>query len=675
MVVSFVSSQQEGFGFRPRLTRHLSVRSLHVLPVPAWVLSSCSGFLPQAKDMQLRVIVLEPPGCNSMSTVIPATALNAEYGCPVQLARSLQAAHLQVCPASVVCCSMEWNRWPTDDAHSHPSTELHKNLVKEKEHGGCLDLAIALKDQDHLFHSMKMRKLFPELIQTKARAHIWEPSFLYNIHIPDEQEDEDVDEDEAEVEVEHERELTQEERNALARAPVMNADSLENYNVWERMFSMEMGGCREAAGTAVAGSGQRAAKGRGKSLGTLTEREDTADSCMGETASSTCTQVSSACNGPSTSSSCLTGKQKKMDFFYGQMEPRKINTVRTYKTPTSFTAKQGRIRNPGFYKRKSQAVDTSDLGVSPEEMPVWEEVQASLLCSLENEQRGHLIAERLCTDSLLQDEGTQTYNFLSAPFRRNTSLADLTAAKPLELHLQLQVESVTSRHHKASSAFTFFCGHTFQRLEYGKHYKNVHSDIQMCVNGWFEQRCPLAYLGCTYSQKRFQPSTHEATVNFKSSVGSSSDQRKRGGQAGGGEDSLSSLPYEVLCHMASFLDSLSLSQLALVSRLMRQVCSSLLQERGMVTLHWERKTYSHGGAKWRVKQKVWHFSTLFSPVDTWCFSNTASISEHLKVCPYYDRESRMERIHLPYFRDKIQTDTSCKGPTLVRLFQQKKITI
>ena len=86
-----------------------------------------------------------------------------------------------------------------------------------------------------------------------------------------------------------------------------------------------------------------------------------------------------------------------------------------------------------------------------------------------------------------------------------------------------------------------------------------------------------------------------------SSEDSSTAQRKRGR---GGEDSLSSLPYEVLCHMASFLDSLSLSQLALVSQLMRQVCSSLLQERGMVTLRWERKTYSHGGAKWRVKQMV-----------------------------------------------------------------------
>lgn len=45
--------------------------------------------------------------------------------------------------------------------------------------------------------------------------------------------------------------------------------------------------------------------------------------------------------------------------------------------------------------------------------------------------------------------------------------------------------------------------------------RNIHSDIQMGVNGWFEQRCPLAYLGCTYSQKRFQPSTHEANVTYK----------------------------------------------------------------------------------------------------------------------------------------------------------------
>ncbi|XP_070839455.1 F-box only protein 40-like [Chaetodon trifascialis] len=644
--------------------------------------------------------------------------LNAEYGCPVHLPRSSQAAHLQVCPASVVCCSMEWNRWPANDAHSHLNTQLHENLLKEREQRGCLDLAMALKDQDRLFHSMKMKKLFPELIQSveeeekeeerkeeerrkekqrkaaesvaakEASGHTWKSFNLFNFPTPDEKEVEDEDEDEGEVEVAPERELTQEEREAIANATGLSADLLVNYNAWERMFSMEMGGCRETEEAAVAGRGRGQAKGRGRGLATLTE--DTADTSMGATVPNTCTQGSSACIAFSKpSSSCL----KK--FVYGHVEPMKIITVRTFKIPTSFAARQSRIRNPGFYRRESRAVDTSDLGVGPGEMPVWDEVQASLLCSLEKEQRGHLIAESICTDGLLQDEGTQTYSFLSAPFRRNTSLVDLTTARPLELHLQLQVESVTSRHHKATSAFTFLCGHTFQRREYGRHYKNVHSDIQMSVNGWLEQRCPLAYLGCTFSQIRLQPSTYEANVTYnedlgcfslyptipvslsdasqppRSSVDSSTTQRKRKGRAGGGEDSLSSLPYEVLCHMASFLDSQSLSQLALVSQLMRQVCSTLLQDRGMVTLCWERRTYSHGGAKWRVKQKIWQFSTLFSPVDTWCFQDVPSMSEHLKVCPYYETETRTEKVRLP--RLKVQTTTSCKGPSLVDLFQHKRI--
>ncbi|XP_031712947.1 F-box only protein 40-like [Anarrhichthys ocellatus] len=632
--------------------------------------------------------------------------LNAEYGCPLHLPRSSQAAHLQLCPASVVCCSMEWNRWPANDAHSYPNTELLKNLLREREQGRCLDLAMALKDQDLLFHSMKMRNLFPELTQSvdegekerrddrrkeKQRKEVAEKAAakeasdreslnMSDMHTSGEKEEEDEDE----VDVEYEQELTQEEREAIAWGTEVNADLLENYNAWESMFSMERGGCRKA-GEAVMG-------GRGDSLATLTE-EDTSDTCMDASASNSCQQGSSAC----IASSCLAEKLKR-EFVYGHLEPMKIITVRTFKTPTSFSARQSRIRNPNFYKREKRAVDTSDLGVVLEKMPVWDEVQASLLCSLEKEQRGHLIAESVCTDALLQDEGTQTYNFLSAPFRRETSLADLTAAKPLELHLQLQVESVTSRHHKASSAFTFLCGHTFQRREYGKHYKNIHSDIQMCVSGWFEQRCPLAYLGCTYSQTRFQPSTHEATVSYnedlgcfslhptvpvspgeasqpsRSSVDSSTTQRKRGGRGGGPEDSLSSLPYEVLCHMVSFLDSLSLSQLALVSQLMRQVSSSLLQERGMVTLRWEKKTYSHGGAKWRVKQTVWHFSTLFSPVDDWCFQDVPSMSEHLKVCPCYERESRTEKVHLPHVREEeVQTKTSCDGPTLTQLFQQKRI--
>ncbi|KAM8897445.1 LOW QUALITY PROTEIN: F-box only protein 40-like [Spinachia spinachia] len=621
--------------------------------------------------------------------------LNAGYGCPLHLPRSSQAAHLQACPASVVCCSMEWNRWPANDAHSYPNVELHKNLLSKREEGTCLDLAMALNDQDLLFHSMKMRNLFPELTQSveadeKERSQerkkkklkkeaaeqaaageagdgTWESLSMVDVLAP------------GEKDVAYEEELTQEEREAVARGTRLEADLLDNYNAWESMFSMEMGGCRKAGEAAAAGRDQGPSGGRGEGQATLTE----------EDASHTGTSTSF----DSSRSRSLLAEKLQREFVYGHVEPMKIITVRTFKTPSSFSAKQSRIRNPSFYKKKKdEAVDTSDLEVALQEMPWWDEVQASLLCSLEKEQRGHLIAESRCTDGLLQDEGTQTYNFLSAPFRGETSLAELNAAKPLELHLHLQLESVTSRHHKASSAFTFVCGRVFQRREYGIHYKNIHSDIQMGLNGWFEQRCPLAYLGCTYSQRRLQPSTHTACVSYnqdlgcfslhpsipgslaeasqhsRGSVDSSAARGKRGGRTRGGEDSLSLLPSEVLCHMASFLDSLSLSQLALVSQTMRQVCSSLLQERGMVTLCWEKKTYSHGEGEWRVKKTVWQFSSLFSPVGNWGFQDVPSMSEHLKVCPCYERESRTEKIRLPHVREeKVQTKTSCEGPTLTSI--------
>ncbi|XP_037544213.1 F-box only protein 40-like [Nematolebias whitei] len=105
---------------------------------------------------------------------------------------------------------------------------------------------------------------------------------------------------------------------------------------------------------------------------------------------------------------------------------------------------------------------------------------------------------------------------------------------------------------------------------------------------------------------------------------------------------------------------------------MRQVCSSLLQDRGMVTLRWEKKAFSQGGAKWTVTQKVWQFSTLFSPVDSWRFRDAPSISEHLKVCPYNEKDNKTERIRLLRVREDVKTNRSCKGPTLVDMFQQKR---
>nr|XP_020473687.1 F-box only protein 40-like [Monopterus albus] len=575
---------------------------------------------------------------------------NAEYGCPVQLARSLQAAHLQVCPASVVCCSMEWNRWPTDDTNPQCNTALQENVLKERIVSGAADCN-AKKENDLCEN---------DVVKLPTQSSVVQDS------VP----------------------------------------SKDKYNLSEIMFSMEKGGC------AVAQAGQDnpeqnprpGEKGIAQSGRDLkeAERQDGA-------------AVSRNCPLPDTKKTGLAPWQegvlerlgqeltpqeynmymvhhgrmllafgqieactpREKDFVYGSLEPIPVQTLHpTYKTPVSYHyGRRINLYNTAVRAQsETRSVDTSDLRASEED---WfsDEAAATLLGYAEKEVMGHKISESKTFDGIYVDVGTQTHSFRSSPFKKTTTLEQVMVDKPLKLHLQLQTESVNSRHNRASSVFTFLCGHTFHRREFATHYRNVHSDIQMCLSGWFEQRCPLSYLGCTYSQRRFQPSTHKATVTYnqqlrsfnlrptlvtsvdessqapRGSVGSSFDQRKRGGQAGGGEDSLSSLPYEVLCHMASFLDSLSLSQLALVSRLMRQVCSSLLQERGMVTLCWEKKTYSRGGTKWRAKP-VWEFSHLFSPVDLWHMVDTPPISAHLKVCSYYKTFLHIEPVPLPSMSEK-----------------------
>lgn len=59
-------------------------------------------------------------------------------------------------------------------------------------------------------------------------------------------------------------------------------------------------------------------------------------------------------------------------------------------------------------------------------------------------------------------------------------------------------------------------------------------------------------------------------------------------------DYLSSLPFELLQYLFRFLDSFSLSNTSMVSKLLRQVSSSLLEERGMVVLSWEKSIQQAG---------------------------------------------------------------------------------
>ncbi|XP_052557774.1 F-box only protein 40 [Tympanuchus pallidicinctus] len=611
--------------------------------------------------------------------------LNAHYGCPFSMARFKLAKHLQICPASVVCCSMEWNRWPNVDS----DTTLHKNIMKESLSEECLDTALALRDQKILFRNLKVADLFPEWRKKEEVGKLMEEAMdgiegaVGGLACGSQEGSDQFSE------------LSQSERENLAKDK--EGMDLGSYKTWENIFSKELLACQVTGSATSAGKKkEEASKQKASSSCTAVSAEkakevpcnteEAKDQKPEQTANKEMTGLAPWQEGVLERLKKEVGvgdynmylvhhggmlirfgqmaacTPKEKDFVYGNLEAQEVKTVYTFKVPVSYCGKRARLGDVMAHKipTSDKSVDTSELGINPEELPKADVVTATLLCALEKELKGHEISEARGIDGLFVDFGTQTYNFPLEPFSCNAVLADIVdeSSQP-ELHVELYTESVTRRHNKSSSAFTFTCNHFFRRDEYASHFKNVHADIQSCLDGWFQLRCPLAYLGCTFVQNHFRPDGHKAKVIYSkllntfaikpevdTTLAESEKCNFKVDDRGRTKDLLSSLPLEVLKYIAGFLDSFSLSQLSQVSVLMRDICATLLQERGMVLLVWEKKRYSHGGTSWKARRKKWQFSSLFSRVDRWQLSDMVCMSEHLKECPFYKVERKTDPVLL-----------------------------
>uniref|UniRef100_A0A8D0EI30 F-box protein 40 n=1 Tax=Strix occidentalis caurina TaxID=311401 RepID=A0A8D0EI30_STROC len=610
------------------------------------------------------------------------SCLNSAYGCPFSMARFKLAKHLQVCPASVVCCSMEWNRWPNVDS----DTTLHKNIMKETLNEECLDTALALRDQKILFRTLKIADLFPEwrrkveVVELMDEAMGGEEGAVGGVACGSQEGDYQLSE------------LSQRDREDLAKDK--EGMDLGSYKTWENIFSKELLACKVTGSAASTGQKTEEASKKTASAPHADGSAEKAKEVPGgaeEAKDQNPEQVT-----PNREMTGLAPWQegvlerlkkevgvgdynmylvhhggmlirfgqlaactpKEKDFVYGNLEAQEVKTVYTFKVPVSYCGKRARLGDALGHKMPTsdKSVDTSELGINLEELPKANIVQATLLCALEKELKGHEISEARGIDGLFMDFATQTYSFPLEPFSSNAVLADiLDEESPPELHVELYTECVTRRHNKSSSAFTFTCSHFFRRDEFPSHFKNVHADIQSCLDGWFQHRCPLAYLGCTFVQNHFRPDGLKAKVIYSrplktfaikpevdTLLSESGKCNSTVANQGRDKDLLSSLPVEVLKYIAGFLDSFSLSQLSQVSVLMRDICATLLQERGMVLLIWEKKRYSHGGTSW----KIWQFSSLFSRVNKWQRNDVACMSEHLKNCPFYQVEHKTDPVLL-----------------------------
>lgn len=594
------------------------------------------------------------------------------------------AQHLETCPASIVCCTMEWNRWPV----SYADHKSYENLSKDFDEVEQLDMALALQDQRMLLESLKVTTTVSKNGDKDERDKMATASALPEKEIGN-----------GSVEME------QEPYNELYRASVDTSRSLaaaldiltnskdidvivSNVN-GEKTATNGENGDSHSVYVAVGGKNVDmqesdsdsecelgAVGGVDCAVGThgedginwveendffelLFDEKDQEEELMEEPINDSNLSWPAMPQNylpvvaleppvpqqapPAPPMPFLLPDDVRSNFLqhlpselrYRCLE-RKLQNVEVLRGISMFTfnGRRALLSDPYLIRAKMEdkAVDTSDLEVADDPMGLHgiDVITAALLFCLGDSPGGRGISDSRFVDGYHIDFGTQTFSFPSAILATSTMVGDIASASACDhaspqlsnpspfhtLRLDLVLECVARYQTKQRSMFTFVCGQLFRRDEFSSHFKNVHGDIHAGLNGWMEQRCPLAYYGCTYSQRRFCPSVQGFRIIHDRHLGSfgvqpglplktgdNSNQRKSRHVASQ-SDQFSSLPFEVLQHVACFLDSFSLCQLSRVSRTMRDVCASLLQMRGMVVLLWEKKRRADGSPSWQITDKV-----------------------------------------------------------------------
>ncbi|XP_024146897.1 F-box only protein 30 [Oryzias melastigma] len=639
--------------------------------------------------------------------------LNRGYGCPATLTRNQMYAHLEVCPAGVVCCTMEWNRWPVS-CLDYTSYESLSRGVEEAEQ---LDMMLALQDQQTLLESLKLIAMAPSAQgesqvsvskENKSKASALEAPQPHAARSAKEKIASGING------------LNEDHFSKLYEATVETARSLaaaldfvSNANCGER----SPGGVRSdpSSNADLQNQTKDPTLKAGRDLQEKNERQSFCSSCLSENGSPPETDAGhqNTANGPSSGETEVQSRDARdpqgfeepalhvsqgasqraghvvldgrgLGFLDSVGSERTFHSKQLFRGHGQFLLPNGRMaisQDRSLYRSQAtmedKGVDTSDLEQDEDPMGLGEIdlITAALLFCLEESRECRRISDTVYVDGYRVDFGTQTFTFPAAILVTNTRVGDMASAsacdhaapqhtypspfRTLRLGLVLEalkVEVVPHNHYLPSNPryqtmFPFVCGQSFRRDQFSSHFRNVHGDIHAGLNGWMEHRCPLAYYGCTFSQRRFYPSCQGAKVVHDRQLKAFGVQPHVNVQLCSDlqADQLSRLPIEILWHIAGFLDSFSLCQLSLVSRMMREVCGSLLQSRGIVELQWEQRPCpgGHGTVSWQIKNKVWRFSTAFSPVSSWGFTDIPSMSTHLKKCHFNVVEQKTEPVPLP----------------------------
>ncbi|GAB6026537.1 hypothetical protein CHUAL_012959 [Chamberlinius hualienensis] len=383
--------------------------------------------------------------------------INAVNGCPILLPRRDTGRHLATCPASVVHCTMEWNRWPVCSRERQMHIPFHQPNPNAR--AGQLDVALALRDQRMLNQWLRAPR--------KTRRAL---------------------------------------RNSLTRRfPAV---------------PLQLRGCGGGNSNAnvvdVNGTYSSSENSSSYPSRTITDDEEDTPWEIRKTPPglqrSVCGELYKASKQTTeslTAALTMITNARPVTSISGDSQDRNIRSWRNY-----VEDKENRsvLANNGYSDEYGNNVKNS-----------FEEMDVGVISKLEEDDYGMDDPVNMIDDLEFESPGGYDILFVDHTVVSEISSASMTdharkqplAANPppppsspplfVNLGLDLTLESITRYQTKPKSMYTFLCAQEFRRDEYSWHYKNIHSDIHGGLNGWLEQRCPLAHYGCMFSFRRFFP--------------------------------------------------------------------------------------------------------------------------------------------------------------------------
>ncbi|GAB1602751.1 F-box only protein 30-like [Argonauta hians] len=568
--------------------------------------------------------------------------INVSYGCPIIMHRKTLANHLKVCPASVIFCTHEWNRWPMHSIENGVKAPLpleNRHLRSQQ-----LDLALALRDQRMLIETLKAPRRTRHILRNSLTQRHPAAPFLH-----------------------YSNSFDSDNLNSAGTSQTVSDDDSDG--PWENVKSppgLQRSVCsklfcttdKKSSPISPVESSDYLVDGKIK-LNMLTKSTSLDNSQRLNQTGLDYPVMCSLCKNSKSNTAKELSDVKSSNSFCQESE-----CLNKSQCCSSQTTNNKSIDPP-------QDISIHEIG-NVHNKEVDSEELVDLVCQAPSCE---LMIDGSCSSKSVQ----------------SVKLNEL-------LGVSLNIDCLTRYQPKPRSMFTFLCAQEFRRDEYAWHYKNVHNDIHCGLNGWLEQRCPLAHSGCTFSFCRFYPDQKNYKIVHSSLIESfgiktscncdetvlksvkeihpsaplmmhceckkklsrntapysrevtpeivtssqydsvvrvlNVEQKKEEFQSPHC-DFLTALPFELLQQILKYLDSFSLCNLALTNKYLREVCSSLLKVRGLITLIWQKYIDENTERiHWKVAYKKWNFSPAFTPVKQWKFNGPNPLSEHLKVCSY-----------------------------------------